>query len=433
MSVPTVTNQLVIKGWIVVSLVLGFCVSVAIPKLAIARLGEADYGIYALIVGFASILAFADMGLAPGLIRGLAGSLAVGNRSHTESVLRRVDQFVLVLFFGLTVVCTGLLYWSMPEFSVSALHALLVFALATLFVILAEIRLALLRVSGNIVRSYILRGLYLITYLIAVILFFICSENWGGIWVLCYAQLIASVVFYVAVNLSFVAILSAFTGAAESWAVLEQERQFWDEVWRVSAPERLVKVLNLIVGVVERPLLMATAGIAIVGSFDLLMRLMLLVSAIPGALSQPLLAMLAHDSVRESAAKKFPIALRLTKFVGGACALIGLIVSMVLWTYFHEVLFGLPSRIPLGVGMLVAVVAAINVMTAPGVAALQAEGIVKPINIKIYAEGIGLAVAGAAAWWMQDGLVFIAVRYSALGLSAIGFLVAESMLLKGHK
>jgi hypothetical protein len=176
-------------------------------------------------------------------------------------------------------------------------------------------------------------------------------------------------------------------------------------------------------GAVERPLLIATAGLAMVTSYDLLMRLVLLVSAVPGALNHPLLAMLAYDSVRESSQRKFTLALRVTKIASVACALGGLVLCMLLWGGFHQKLFGVPSHIPIGVGILVAVVAAINIQTAPESAALTAEGIVWPINTKLYFEVAGIIAGGILAFWLRNGLLFIVIRYCTLGLSATGFLL----------
>jgi hypothetical protein len=305
-------------------------------------------------------------------------------------------------------------------------HALIVFAAATSFYIRAEIRSDMLQVSGAVVTCYVFRSLYLVTYLSTVCIFYYSIKTWSGVWLLCYAQLLASCIYYNVANLSLKHTWSMLVPIlGEPPLPMSARPAFWAEVWRVSSPERINRIIQLIMGAVERPLLIATAGFSMVTSYDLLMRLVMIVSAVPGALNDPLLAMLSHDSVRESPNRKFPLALRLTRVISAACALAGLIVSMVLWRFFHIALFRVSSRIPFGVGLLIAVVAAVNVQTASGAAVLVSKGIVGPIKAKLYAEAVGIVAGALAAWWLRNGLLFIAIRYCALGLSAIGFLLAE--------
>jgi hypothetical protein len=317
------------------------------------------------------------------------------------------------------------MYWSMPVFSWNALYALFIFVVATLYATRAEIRLALLRVGGAVVSSYVIRGLFLIIYLATVVMLYRFVRHWNGIVLICYAQLVASIVYYVAVRLYLSHHVFLGSPPLEEASELSRSRTFWPDAWRLSSPERLTRGLQLVVGAIERPLLMATAGLAVVASYDLVMRLMMFVSAVPGALSQPLLAMIAHDAVRESTHRRFPLALRLTKIVGAACALLGLVVAMVLFKYYHVALFRIPSRIPFGVALLIGVVAAVNVQTAPGGAALLAQGIVRPMNAKLYAEAAGIVAGGIAGWWTRNGMLFIIIRNGTQGISAIGFLIAE--------
>jgi len=424
-------RQLQIKGGVVAILALGFVVSITIPKLAIIRLGEAGYGIYALIIGFSGILAFADLGLEPGLIRGLARPIAMGNWGEVNVRLRTIDGLVFGALAFLVAGCAALMYWSLHTLDWSALHALVVFAVATSFYIRADVRAEMLRVSGAVVGSYVFRGLYLVVYLSIVVAFYSWIRVWHGVWLLCYAQLLASCIYYLAIWSSLRRRRSRLSPSLDNTAFVGAKTDFWAEAWRVSSPERLNRMIQLVMGAVERPLLIATAGLAMVTSYDLLMRLVIFVSAVPGALNDPLLAMLAHDSVRESPDRKFPLALRLTRIASAVCAVAGLVVSLVLWGFFHVALFRVPSRIPLGVGILIAVVAAVNVQTASGSAVLVSKGIVGPLKAKLYTEVGGIIIGGVAAWWLRNGLLFIAIRYCALGLSAIGFLIAESWFLKG--
>jgi len=417
-------RQLAIKGWILGILALGFVVAIAIPRLAIMRLGEVGYGVYALILGFSGILAFADLGLEPGLIRGLARPIAMGDREELNGRLKAFDRIAFGVSLLLVAGCTLLMCWSLSAFKWNTFYPLIVFAAATFVYIIADLRASLLRLSGEVTVSYVFRGVYLVTNLSAVVVLYYSVKVWDGVWPLCSAQLLASCIYYACVKVCLSRRCNALhPRVAGLPRAPETKAKFWSEARRVSSPERLNRAIQLTMGAIERPLLIATAGLAMVTSYDLLMRLVLLVSAVPGALNDPLLAMLAHDSVRESRDRKFPLALRLTKIASLVCAVVGLITCIVLWAGFHHMLFGVSSRIPLVIGVLVAVVAAINIQTAPESAALIAEGIVWPINAKLYTEAVGIILGGLIAWWLRNGLLFIAIRYCALGLSATGFLL----------
>lgn len=415
-------HQLIIKGWVVFTLVLGLLVSVLVPKLAIARLGEDGYGVYALIIGFAGVLALSDLGLVPGLTKALAGPLAGQDRAVVDRVLTRVERVVLAMLLLLTPGCGLLLYWSIGKVDGSAMHALAVFAVATFYGVRAEIRAALVRAAGFVTDTYRIRALYLFSFLLLVLAMFLAIDSWSGVWLVCYAQLAAGLIYFLLLKGRLErALPRPRPDSAGKQAGLSAS--LWSEAWRVSAPERFNRLVQLVSAAVERPLLVATAGLALVGSYDLLLRLMLLVSAIPGALSQPLLAMLAHDSVRPPGARRFPVALGLTYAVGATSAALGLLVAAVLWTFFHEALFGVPSRIPQWVGLLVASVTAVNVLTAPWASALLAAGRVRLLNVKVLVEAVGVVVGAAAAGWLGSGLLFIVIRYAALGLAAVGFLL----------
>jgi len=418
-------RQLEVQAWVVVTLVLGFVVGILISRLALARLGEAGYGKYALIVGFSGILAFADFGLVPGVTRGVAPFLAIGDRAAVEMVLRRMDRLAFGLLAALTTVCAALVCWSMQVVDWRVLHGLAAFGVATLFTTRAETRAALLRVSGAVVTSYWLKAFQYVVYLSLVFALYRAFPVWSGFWVLCYAQAVAAYIQYVTVARCLSRRMPAAEPVRHHSTGSVEATDFWAEASRLSSPERLNRVIQLVVGAMERPLLLATTGLAIVTSYDLLLRLMLLVSAVPAALSQPLLAMLSHDAVRDAPSRTFSSGLRLTRIVSAVCAFAGLIVALALWMYFHSALFGMPSRIPAVVAVVIAVVAAVNVLTAPGTAALLAEGIVGPIMAKTYVEAAGTVIGGIAAWLLRDGLAFIVVRNAAIGVGAIGFLIAE--------
>lgn len=418
-------RQLAINGWVIAMLILGFAVSLAIPKMTIPRLGEAGYGIYALIIGFSGILAFADLGLIPGLTRELAKPALDKDVVTIVMALRWLDRVMFVVSILLSTSCMILMLVSLHSFDSRIYHAFTVFVVATFFTARADIRAALLRVSGSIKESYVLRGIYLLTFLGSIWSASHYIAHWNGVVVVFYAQLSASLVYYCSVALLLKRRLDIPVLLCMVPSGKVAQPACWRGAWYLSSPERLGRGVQLIAGAIERPLLLITGGLAVVTSYDLLMRLTLLVTAIPGAISQPLLAMLVHDSTVQSTEGKYSLALPLTRLISLTCAILGLVVAVVLFAGYHQQLFHIRSRIPLLIGVLVAVVAGINAQTAPGSASQIARGIVGPSKMKLYIEGGGLMLGGVCAFLLHNGFIFIVVRNCALGFAAVIFLVSE--------
>ena len=182
-----------IKAHVLLNLALGLAVAVAIPRLTISRLGLENYGAYALIAGFAGLLAFADLGLSPGLIRSLAGPLACGDSHLVRLTLLRVARTVFTTWVPLLAFCWGLLWLSTGLAAGENLHALAVFSLASLFASGAQLMAAVLGSAGRIAFSYGARSAYLVGYLLCILAAYVAMPRWPGVVVICYAQLFAAV------------------------------------------------------------------------------------------------------------------------------------------------------------------------------------------------------------------------------------------------
>lgn len=421
----TLRVLLPIKAMVIANLVIGFVVAVVIPRLAIERLGVDNYGIYALIVGFAGIIAFSDLGVQPGLMRALSEPLANGQYNLIKAVLRKVFRLALWIWLVLLVICGGLVLFSVSGDPTQAIHTLVAFSIASFLFILGDIYAALIRVSGRIFYTYLLRIGYLLLYLAITVALYLFLPKWDGVWLLCYAQLLASIPYAFMLWHRFQAQAEMRHGAEISQNLDKDLVRIWKESWRISTPERLNRVLQLIAGAIERPLMIATTGAALVTSYDLLIRLSLIVSALPAAINQPLLAMLSHDRVRHERDQRFLGAEIFTRIIGAFLALSGLIIAFILWRYFHVALFSIDSQIPVGVALLVFSVTAINVLTAPGVTVCMVQDNVGPVNVKMTIEFLGIFLGSLLAIWKMNGLLFVIVRNIAIGFSALIFMRQE--------
>jgi O-antigen/teichoic acid export membrane protein len=407
-----------VNGLVVITLAVGFAVTIVVPRFAIARLGVDAFGVYALIAGFAGIFAFADMGLIPGITRALAMPIARGQGRAVGCVLKRAVRTTFLGWIFLSIVSLALLIIADPLLSIDHAFALLFFILASAVTTYGELHAAVLRVSGKVTATYLLRTMYLLVYATLVVASYVAIRAWPGIWLLCFLQLIASLpcaIFLTRIAKRQIGRL----GGGDSEGT-DAERS-WSEAWRVSSPERLTKVLSLAASVMERPLLLAMNGPIFVASYDLLNRTALIVSAVPGALSQPLMAMLAHDEARHKEHRRFGGAYNFARLAGFLTAGLGLVVSVVIWTRFHVQVFGVPSALPLGFGLLILISSALNVLTAPGVALCLSSGKTRLVHAKLLIELAGMISGLAVALYLRSATAVIVGRYTAIAAGALLF------------
>lgn len=422
-------NRLVrINLLILLNLGVGFSVSVLVPRMAIERLGAEAYGLYALIVGFAAVLAFADLGLLPGLIRSLAGPLVQKQKNVVTRTLARVFVMTVILWCILLLVCGVVIWSSIAEKSLEVYHAFGLFAAASLLTLWAELSSGLIRVTGCVEYTYVLRIGYLFLFLFIVFLLYFFSSHWSGIWILCAAQLAATIPYAYFMLRRLTSILNSdCDGKGVSFERGNVDiRVIWSETWRVSNPERFNRVIQLIAGALERPLMLATSGSLLVASYDLLIRLGQIISAVPSALSQPLQAMIAHDLFKSHGERRFGNVVAFTRKIGIILSFLGFFISYILWQYFHEFLFATSSHLPVWLAITVMFATAINVITAPGVAVCLAHGNPAPVQFKMFFEFFGVLMGIAIALWFESGVAFIAIRNIAIGLSALIFLILEN-------
>lgn len=423
-------EQIKTKVWILLSLAMGFFATIIIPRLAIERIGEKSYGIYAFIIGFSAILGFADLGLIPGLTKVLSGPIADGNLALVRIVEERVKRIVLIGVAVLCAVCILIKEITLPEVKSEVNYLILVFSLSFYFSTMMEVRLSLLRLSGLIKFTYQIRIAFLLLYLLCVVVLYVMFPVWSGLHLIFIMQFLSVILCFLIVTKKLRRVEEKYNKILPDSILADHKKPSSPirEIWHFSAPERLNKILQFAVGVVERPMIVAVGGLVLVGSFDLMMRLMLIVSAVPGALNQPLLSMLSHDLARNVRQQKFPLALRFTRVVSYTTAAIGLFIAVALFVNFHERIFGVPSIIPLGIFFLVAISTAVNVLTATASAVFISQGIIWPSYCKVAIEGVGIITGLIMGLVFNNAYLFLIFRYIFLLFSAIFFLIVEKKM-----
>jgi hypothetical protein len=415
-----------IKFLVLVNLAVGFVVAIALPRLTIERIDAQGYGLYALIVGFAAALAFSDLGLQPGLVRSLAGPLAKKELIIVKQTVQRVMQLAAGVWIIVSLAITAIISISVNERLGETLHAFAVFSIASMIIISADLAVNLLRVAGSIEYTYFIRIGFSVTFLVLLVFMYEAMPRWPGVWVICYAQLISSVPYaYLAIRRLRKYLGNSGGSNSDPHEVGRTMNGVWSESWRVSHPERINRILQLVAGSIERPILLATSGLLMLGSYDLLVRLAQIVTAAPSALAQPLQAMIAHDQERVESERRFQNAEILGRLIGVILAIFGLIVAVTLWVFFHKSLFSIESQLPAWLAITIMLVTAINVLTATGVASNLGRGETRLINIKMAIEFIGMIIALLVAWIFSSGIAFIAIRNIAIGVSALHFLIGR--------
>lgn len=431
------TNLLWVNASVGLVLVAGFVVTILVPRLALVRLGETHYGVYALIVGFSSVMAFADLGLTPGTTRQFAVLLVNGKLGAVRQIVQRNQIVCSRWLLALAVAAGVVLFMAIPVVTTDLVVAYTLFVLSTWITIFSEIRASVARAAGHVTTTYWIRLASLAVYLLVVSGLFLRFNTWPGVSFIFVGQFASSVVRYLLNDLVFRRVLSSAAHATPPvGATLEpyalDAHSAWREAWRVSTPERFNRIIQLVTGFIERPLLVATAGLAFVGSYDLFLRLTLLVSALPGALSEPVVAMLSHDAARPDGQKRFRGALLLARVMNFGFAFLGVGVALALFLGFYSLIFGVQSRIPIELGVLIVIATGMNAITAPGVGAMMARGVVWPCNAKLAIEAVGLAAGVTVGLVAHSGVLFVAFRYLSLVAASASFVAIEVCLEKNR-
>jgi hypothetical protein len=415
-------DALIVKALALGQLAAGFVGSIVVARLAIARLGLDGFGDFAFLLGFAALLALSDLGMIPGLTSQIGDLLRVGRRA---AAFRLVGVSCLLATAAWGILALGSLAWAWIALPVER-HALLfpltIFALSAALVSVADVGATLLRVGGSLRFTYVARLAYQLVWIVGVVVAYSAFPEWPGVTVLTAVQLIASGAYALAIA-ARAAAWRPVAATAPRFLVASLRSLHWRRAWRVSTPERNLRMLGALLALGERSLLLVMGAGAVLGSYDLLLRVCVLVSAIPAALAQPLLSMLAVNRALGQRETPFGGAAKFTARIVWLVTVAGLCAAVVVWVAFAETLFGVRPELPLVLALCVFAATALNVQTATGVAIATSEGVVELVNRKVLLEVAGIAVAVVVGLFAHSVLWFIGVRYAALAAAAIFFLV----------
>jgi hypothetical protein len=422
-SIETIPREaLVVKALALLQLFVGFVGGVLVARLAIARLGLGGFGDFAFVLGFAALFALSDLGIVPGLTAEIGDRLRAGKRAAAQGLVALSCVVAAGTWIVLAAASLAFVRFASPAAASGLLVPLGVFAMSAALVSVADVGATLLKVDGELVFAYVARLLYQLLWIGGVGIAFAAIPEWPDIAILTLVQLGASVAYAITIAVRIVRRRRA-PRAAPKILFASIRSAAWRRAWRISTPERSLRVLGAVLALGERSLLMAMGGAAVLGSYDLLLRVSALISAIPSALAQPLLSMLAANRATVVGAAPFGDIARFTMRVTWLLTLAGLGAAVVLWIYFAEMLFGVHPELPWALAMCVFAATAINVQTAVGVAISTSEGVVDRVNRKVVLEIAGIAVAAIVGLLAGNVLWFIGVRYLALGIAATLFLV----------
>ena len=421
----------VVNALALTQLGIGFVGSILVARWAIGRLGLGGFGDFAFLLGFAAVFALSDLGIIPGLTAEVGGRLRAGRRHAASRLIYTAGMATVAFWLALAVASIGFLRVAFPDVAPALIWPLATFAISSGIVSAADVLATLLRVDGNLEYTYASRIAYQIAWIGGVGILYWLFPHWNGVIFLTAAQLCAAVIYAVLIARGLVQRKGAVIPRRRLWCAVTRSRA-WRRAWRLSGPERGVRILGAMLTLGERSFLMALGAGAVLGSYDLLLRIAAIISAVPAALAQPLLSMLASDAKRSDGGQAYGNAHRYTMRVTAWLALPGLVAATLVWTLFAEALFGVTPELPLPLALCVFIAAAVNVQTASGVAVATINGTTGIIGRKVYLEAAGVVVAAIIGYLAGSALWFLAIRYAA-NASAAGLFLWQFRRLQSQQ
>lgn len=392
---------------------MGFVTSLVVPKLAIGALGIDGYGVVAVLLGVSLIPSFLELGLTPGLTREI-GKLHA--RGQLGSIKRIVLRFQSRLGAAGVVIAIAAAFISAERNVAGAgwqqtFIAVMAGGCANVLTLVAELSLIRVRVAGGFIKASVSRAIYSVIYLSGVILFAIFSSiNIESVFI---AQLCGACVFLAVAQLLANRLGSADIAAQVS-AVLPWRRLSWSV-----AAEQTGRVQSSLLPGLERHYLLTFGGPTAVSAYDVALRLSALVTAVPGAIAVPLVALFspnvanaAHDTNRR--------VLRHMDMLTGIVVVVSGAAVLLLAHNFAITFYGLEGSPLIAFSTLIIVGSAINALTASRVALLYAHDKPIPILIKSVCDLSFTCVAIIAMVVYRDPILFVAAKYLGFIVSTVG-------------
>jgi O-antigen/teichoic acid export membrane protein len=391
---------------------LGLLNSLVIPKLTIEAIGITEYGRYALLVGFALLPNMVDLGLLPGLTREIGRLHGEGNEEISRGLARYFQRLFGVL--GASVVCAAAAAVGASGMaSASTVGCVIAGGAANLLVMLTDVGLIRTRVAGAVAAANGLRAAYYITFLCLVVVSYL---TW---------HLSAEVLFIAqAASATAYAIVGQVYGRLArptSYAGFRASEIAWRRLGKAALPEQLSRAQSSLLPSAERSLLLSTGGPSELSAYDIALRLSTAVTALPGIVAEPVLALLSSRMGGQSVLQRrlilrhARIATYIAVAVSGTCVL--LFGPSWAEAYFHLDATSFRTFVWFVVGG-----SSVNVLTAAPVGALYAAGKVRAIVAKGLGDVLLALIAIGVAATLKNPLVYVAIRYMGFLLTAGGLL-----------
>jgi O-antigen/teichoic acid export membrane protein len=405
-------DLVVINGSSIGLLTIGLLNTLFIPKMAISAMGIERYGHFAYLLGFCLLPTFLDFGLMPGLTREVGRLYAEDNQEEGRALIRRFQALVAgVGFVVVTGVACAVTFWSRG--GMATLLSVQAGAGANILMMVTDLGMITRRVQGRIVMANVSRGLYYLSYLCLITALYFLKRL--SVPALFYGQAVGAVAYALAGWLQY--------GGSRSLAdrPSAKVRIPWKRLWGTALPEQANRVQGAFLPSAERTLLLAAGGPAQLGAYDVALRLSAMVTTLPAAIAEPMLALLAsrmHTTKERERRLIMDYASFATYAVTGLTLTGGLLVSLY-WAvpYYHLENTSFKAFV-----CFVMIGSGFNVLTATRVAALYAAGKPRPVLLKSLGD---LAIAGLALGLLlftTRPTVYVVCRYFGYFVTAGGLL-----------
>ncbi|KAF0245198.1 MAG: hypothetical protein FD180_1851 [Planctomycetota bacterium] len=393
-------------------LMTGFINTLLVPRLAIQSMGIEAYGHYVLLAGFAIIPTIADLGLMPSFTAAV-GRLVAGGGGPAVARLRIKVLGVCISLAIVLALAVPLIGQSWGGFfqPIEATGVLLG-GLANVSTLAAEILLVSTRVAGRIVPAALSKSAYFAANVASVS---ILASSQRLTAPALFACQLGSSIAYAALALLLLRGNSDRGGEAADVPTFRS-------LFPLALPEQIGRVQAALLPSIERSILNRFGGASFLASYDVALRLTLVVTALPGALSEPLLTLLAPRRGEENRAERKAIMSHAFQL---SVVLTILMLTIVLWPGISLAgrYYGL-ARDPLFLLCVVMTSAsAVNILTAPVSASLYAAGRRGAMLAKSCADGASALAGIAAGVCFGSARLAVVVRSTTVAAGALGLLV----------
>jgi len=398
----------------IVLLASGFLSALIVPKLAITNMGIEAYGLFAALLGLTVIPTFFEFGITPGLTRELSRLYVNKDMIGFKKLARRIRLLTSSLSILGVLAAVGIAVSIFSDRLNIYYLTIAVFlgGFANAIMLFSNLQLIEIRVAGRIVLANLLRALYYWLYILFVIFFF--ALNVFDVRALFAAQFTSATVLCIIIFF-FLTSKKAITNNASNIEV------HWKTLVGLALPEQLNRLQSSILPAFERPMMLLVGGSNFIAAYDIAIRLSALVTALPGALAQPLVALFAPNIFKGKLDQNRYI-LKTTRNISLLFVLGSIALGIILVYKFAAVYYGVDRKILTNIALFIFVGSGINVLTAPFGAWLYADGDIRPLVTKSVLDIIFAFSGILMAYILYGPWFYILIRY-------LGFIISSAFLL----